>query len=419
MDKLPVEVLYTILEHVKNARQPRPRFFSCILCCHLWHDVALPMMYKEINIYSLSWLEFFLDKISSRNLAMVKFLRISVTISREDFVYFSGSRLKTGLRKLSTVLPNMINLSTFSFTYSDFMPGHPRPIRMGRSAITELVKSLPTSCVTLEIDAHGLDNYKDHHEDTSPHFCDTLRDILRQLQHLRLRLADLCPGIFATGFNQDGTMAHQSTITPVVAPFLRTLVINCCAHLSLAGACGTKGSRDAHIPLLQRLCEFAARGSFPAIERLWLVYKPRLDFSTPQYHYYKRCDIIRNQAWCIPFIEGYCYKGYRETMCFMRTPEGRESYVGETMLDPLVEEQTWEYILRRLWVPSVDYIGSDVQRDHDDCFTNVPSHQEIEGCHCEFHTLWYHEEFTGVQHLIPVQREGLLDESPVTRTDSW
>lgn len=406
MDKLPVEVLHTILEHAKNTRRPE-RFFSCLLCCHLWHDIGLPLMYKEILVYKWNMLRFLY--ISSKNLGLVKFLTVSVTITRDDWQYFPGG-FESRLCELSRVLPRMINLSTLSFTYSDFMPRHPRPIVMGRSAITELVRNLPESCVNLEIDANGLDI----REITTPHLCDALRDVLPQLQHLRLRLADICPGIFAMGFNEDGTTAHRSTVMPVVAPFLKTLVINCCANTSPAGACGTQRSIDAHIPLLQRLCEFAARGSFPAIERLWLVYKPRLDFSVPQHPYYKRCDIIQNQAWCIPFTEGYCYKGYRDPMCFMRTPEGREAYVDEYRLEPLVEEQTWKFTLRELRVPSANTMGLNIQRMYPTSFPDVQVHREIEGCECPFHRLWSKEEDTGVQHLCSLQRGNLLDESPMT-----
>lgn len=413
MDKLPVEVLHTILEYAKIPwpTGSRTHFFSCLLCCRLWYDISLPLMYKGIYL-RVGDLHRFLTKFSPRKLAMVKFLTISATVSRNEITWYGRFFLGGLLRKISTLLPKMINLSTLSFTYNDSMPEHPRLIFMCRSAITELVKNLPTSCVNLEIDTHGLDKY----DTTETHLCDALRDVLPRLQHLRLRLANLCPGIFAPGFNLDGTTSHQSIIVPVVAPFLKTLVINCYASRSLTEACGTEPSRDAHIPLLRRLCEFASRGSFPAIERLWLVYKSRLGFAAPGYLYYKRCDIIQNQAWCIPFVEGNCY---RNTRCFMRTPEGQEAYAFEKRLEPLVEEQTWRSTLDVLRVPSANIMGLDIQCVPTSSFESVLDYQKIEDCDCPCHELWRTEQLTGVQYLVPVQRGDLLDESPMTKSYPW
>lgn len=411
MDKLPAEVLYNILDHIPKS-WGRYALINCLRTCRLCYNVGLPLLYDRITVESF-WPHRFLHQFPSEKLEMVNFVTLSITASPADRPNVGGTIcvVESRLRELAALLPRMINLSTFSFNFQDFEPNHPRPIRIHRSIICKLVENLPTSCVNLEIDANGLDDMG-----TNPlHLCDRLRDVLPRLQHLRLRMAEICPGIFATGFNQDGTTAQQSTITRVVAPFLKTVMINCCAYQGPARACGTQDGMDAHIPLLQRLHEFAACGSFPAIERLWLVHKPRLGDVGSQYRYYKRCDIMQNQTWCIPLIHGYCSNGDTGRSCFSRTPEGQEVFsFGVSTLEQLVEEQTWKITPGSGRVPSADIEGLDIRRGSAMGSRDLADHRAIERCDCQYHRLWRKECDAGVQFLRPVLSEGLLDESPMT-----
>lgn len=407
MDKLPEEILLMIFQHVQSPSQQRS-FVSCLLCCHLWYRIGLPLLCNEIKLGNFN-LERFLVYFPSKNLAMTKLLTISVEGSVKDDLN-RGYALKPRLCRVFSILPKMINLSTLSFIYNDFWVGHPRPIFMERSAVVLLIENLPKTCVNLEIDTHGLDELGYG----TPHLCDTLRRILPRLQHLRLRLRDLCPGIFATGFDQDSSTAQHSVITPVKAPFLKTVVINCCSRELVAAACGTERRMNSHIPLMQRLYEFAACGCFPAIERLWLVYKPRVQDGGRRYSYFKRCDIAQNRAWFVPFINDRCYTQERENRYLMRTPEEQEVLAFECVVEKLVEGQTWKTAATGRRVPSAHGTGLDIRFTMEMYFSPLARYRaDNEVCSCEFHRLWHNEKVTGMQLMSSVQKEGLLDESPM------
>lgn len=407
MDKLPEELLYLILQHAQNSPNQRS-FIKCLLCCRLWYKVGLPLFCQGVKLRNWNIMSF-IELFPRENLAMVKFLTLSIRASFDPVrLARSGSYTDSGLLQLSRLLPKMINLSTLSFTYSDMMMGHPRPLFMPRSTVEALVENLPMSCVNLQIDTHGLDQYVYD----QPHLCRALRQVLPRLQHLRLRLSDLCPGIFATGFKTDGTMADESEICPVIAPNLKTLVINCCVGIWTAGACGIRPRIEAHNSLIERLHEFAACGSFPAIERLWLVYKPRIEFVAPQYLCYKRCDIIQNQTLSIPYIYTSCQYWAGIQLFLMRKPDGQQIIAEERRVEQYVEDQMWKYTRRECRVPS-----AVMKKLHDESEKPVPvwdmEAMKAVQCSCAFHLLWYNEEASGTVLMNAVLSEGSNDESPM------
>lgn len=396
-----------ILQHAQNTPN-QSSFVACLLCCHLWYNLGLSLLCNGITLRNTN-LQAFLSRFPSRNLASVRFLTISIEASYDDLELF-GSIQARRLQRLSEAIPRMINLSSFSFTFSDPRSGNPHPLQLPRPVITELVYSLPTSCVNLEIDTNGLDFLVPH----TPHLCHALRFVLPRLQHLRLRLADICPGIFAWGFNRDGTIEDPVDINPMAAPSLKTIVINCRTGIWSAGACGRRPKTDAHIALLHRLYEFAARGAFPAIERLWLVHKPRLQFIGSQFLCYQRCDIIQNHTWAIPFIPGM-YPSFAENpdVCLMRTPEGQEVLLDEPVAERLVEGQTWETTLSGSRLPAAVMRRWNLECAKPRLPSNLELHQGMQHCSCSFHSLRRNESITGVKMMSPVQREGIIDDVPV------
>lgn len=417
MDQLPEELLCAILQHVQNTPQQRS-FVACLLCCRRWYNVGLPLLCNAIALRSEN-LASFLYFFPSRNLTRMRFLAVSITASYDNMT-LSGSAQVRRLRKFAAVLAQMVNLSTFSFTFSDPQSTNPHPCQMPRTIVTTIVDNLPTSCVNLEIDTHGLD----YHTPGTPHLCDRLRHVLPRLQHLRLRLTDMCPAIFAEGFNQHVSMGDPPTFTSVVAPSLKTAVINCRTGIWSSGCC-TKWPRiDAHDSLIKFLRELAVCQNFPAIERLWLLYIPRIHHVGPQYHHYKRCDIIQDQTWAIPFLPGprACIEFAEDRdVCLARTPGGQQIVSCDSALEQFVEGKTWETTLSECRMPSA------ILRKCDSwCVKPLPllpigPFYRVGRCHCDFHALLWNEGVTGLRLMSAVLREGLTDEPPlmIVCPDGW
>lgn len=339
----------------------------------------------------------------------VKYLTVSITASYDNLELLGSTQIRR-LRRLAALLSEMRNLSTFSFIFSDPRSRNPHPRQLPRHVITTILEKLPTSCVNLEIDTNGLDFLVPN----KPHFCDMLRRVLPRLQHLRLRLTYMCPAIFATGFNQHGTIGDRSAFTSMVAPSLKTVVINCRTGFWTTGDCGRWPSIDAPVSLLKTLRELAACGCFPAIERLWLVYQPRIQFIGPQYPYYKQCDIIQNQTWAIPFLPGMCPQfAENRDVCLARLPDGGEVLAHEHVVEKFVEGQTWQTTLSGCSVPAAAIQKSDIWCAKPLPLLDLNCFGAVGWCQCGFHLLLRNETVTGFQLMGAVQREGLTDESPV------
>lgn len=410
MDQLPEHLLYIVLQNVRGMSK-QSSFFSCLLSCRLWYDIGLPLLHNAITLRNRN-LKNFLFRFQPKNLASVKHLTILSEASWDDLER-QGVDQARRLQQLSKVLPGMVNLSTFSFTFRDERSHNAHPLQMPRPIITELVKNLPASVVSLEIDTDGLDWFVTH----TPHLCEKLRDILPQLHHLRLRLAEVCPGVFATGFNRDGTMADEPEITPVVAPSLRTAVINCRTGNWSTGACGVRPHVVGYTPLILRLWDFATCGSFPAIEHLWVVYKPSERWIGPHWDCYKRSDIISCQTWGVPFVCGTCpsFRHFQEHQWanLVRTPEGQQFLGGdESVVEQVAEGKMWVTTLSGSRVPAAVMERWDFEYARPVPLLNLKPYRAVRSCKCIFHNLWRNETVSGCRLLGVTSRDGVMNSSP-------
>lgn len=94
------------------------------------------------------------------------------------------------LEDLATLLPSLANLHSFNLRVQkgDNQFSLPRPL------LATLLSSLPPTCTSLELDTSGSDRGEPNPR--TLHLCETIRDILPRLTHLRLDLSTLCPKAF-------------------------------------------------------------------------------------------------------------------------------------------------------------------------------------------------------------------------------
>ena len=404
MDRLPQELLHIILKYAQSTSK-QASFISCLLCCHLWYKIGRPLLHNGISLRNTN-LQSFLRRFPSKDFSNIRLLTMLIEASFDDPTVFGPNQARR-VQRLGALLPQMVNLSTFSFTFTNPRTWGPYDVQIPRSIIIELVENLPASCVSLEIDTNGLDFLEPH----QPHLCDKLRHILPRLHHLRLRLADVCPGIFATGFNPDGT--RESTITSVMAPCLKTAIINCCTGLWYSGACGIEPKTDGDMSLIPDLHDFASCGNFPVIERLWIIHRPHVEPMGPQYLSYQRCDIVKNQTWGIPFLPEFGHAYPVDQIAYLvRSLKGQEFLCrNESVIEQLVaEEQTWQTTLSKINVPAAVMMRWDFEKEQPLRFFDLTAYRITSCDRCDFHVLWRNERVTGLRLMGPVLTEGLMDD---------
>lgn len=260
VQRLPTEVLSHILKQVRNTSSALS-FLGCLLCCRRWREVGLPLLYQDIAIGN-SNLELFVTQFPGSHGLLIKSLTVSLD-AKEPATSFpedvelcrqyvedlkrNGSleaqRLWRGLGDLATTISTMTSLRCFSFMVS---AAHAIGFWIPRSSVASIVERLPRTCIALEVDTRS----HDRGEPGEAHVCDSLRQVIPRLQHLRLRLRSLCSAAFGTGFTLDGTIEDGLLIAAMVAPALETVDINVMTCLrgygGPVGVCGTFEKNDFH-----------------------------------------------------------------------------------------------------------------------------------------------------------------------------
>lgn len=125
------------------------------------------------------------------------------------------------LEEFGSILPSLDHLHSFSF----LVLGRINNFWIPRPLLATLLSSLPATCTSLAIDTSGSDRA----EPGTSHLCDTIREILPRLEHLRLDLSTLCPKVFET---------------PRTCPTLTTLTISCFAGNTNSRLCPSYPSEN-------------------------------------------------------------------------------------------------------------------------------------------------------------------------------
>lgn len=249
INDLPVEILSNVLQRVRNSSTlPEVKdFVGLLTCCKYWHDVAKPILWRDVVLIN-STITTFSSKISSENAEFVRSLTLRLAVVKEPWLnkrrghmYMESEphqfpaiqALWHGLQNLAPAVRTMTNLNTFSLTVGrDYGLIDIRDFGLRVKDLRNLLESLPPSCANLELDTWGLECQTVGPSDNSSasihqHLCTTIADLLPRLQHVRLQLKTICDKIFLekntptrpTGFCDKDKIRYFS------APRLQSLVI--------------------------------------------------------------------------------------------------------------------------------------------------------------------------------------------------
>ncbi|MCJ1355484.1 MAG: hypothetical protein MMC33_005476 [Icmadophila ericetorum] len=316
---LPAEVLLNIIQYSYNDSSIN-NLVSCLGVCRRWHGMLISMLYRDIVLRDKNLLN--VEKIPVVHRPLIQSITVCLAqraiddlppnvlerTGLEDNDYLSGPfaevfEVWNGLKNLTKMLPEMRNLSTFSF-YMDLPLTHvPRPL------LAAVIRALPDSCVSIEIDTDGLDDCQNRSKNV--HLCVEFRKLLPRLHHLRLNVAMICCKLLEGERKLGGTETGDD-FNLNIAPNLQTLVIHyprqqhrVRAHINnsihrLRNNCDTWSTE----PVVRRLRSLLDHGTLPKIRTL-IVVNEELHIPLNQQllvgHRVKYVrNIIENTTWAVP-----------------------------------------------------------------------------------------------------------------------
>ena len=223
------------------------------------------------------------------------------------------------LQNMAPAIRMMKNLNTFSLTVRP----EPRNTDCGLFCIrvedvSDLLISLPPTCVNLELDTCGFEirTGENYATDVHQHLCPAIADLMPRLQNVRLQLSMICDSIFlgkGTATPQTG-LCDKDGIQYVSAPRLRSLVIGfypCrgppfyCSSLKTGGE-----SFDRDNEASRRVTDAAqaaySASAFPSVTKLSTFQVMRLSSELGMFNLdYENLndrDILRNETRRMPYL---------------------------------------------------------------------------------------------------------------------
>lgn len=371
-ERLPNEILSSVLLEVKATSDPSS-FLRCLSCCKRWHEVGIPILYRDVLLTD-SNVSAFVQCYNSQYGPLLRSLTITInpvqpaqTDEDEQRLPRYGSQgakvLWHTLQQISYKFASMDRMTTFSLTFSSNY-SYVRGFWIPRATIATMIRALPEACVNVEI------NTRDY-EGPAPvfvHLCDEIRAILPRLQNLRLCLAIMCPAIFMTDCGSLDSGEHHSSYQPVVAPFLKTFVVNCLPgsiRSDQAGLCipewwsagmppywsdyaapvHIKDFEEIVIAIVNALWFSKENASFPVAEHISVLHAGSHGTTASL----NRRNILEGTMWAVPFGP----IGTRETdRFFIRTPEDQELVSDQWTIRALAEGETWVETMSGCRIPA-------------------------------------------------------------------
>ncbi|KAF2763626.1 hypothetical protein EJ03DRAFT_65562 [Teratosphaeria nubilosa] len=411
--RLPPELLRSIFE----CCNLRPHDLTkCILTCKIWHDIAQDVLYEHVALNHQNRTRFVGSRGPTTTNSKIQTLSLQIEDSarRHPYPVSTGTpateQLWLDLELLSARMKSMTSLKSFSIfrPSCQSVPGF--WISYGKLEL--LLKSLPPSCTSLELDVNAS-------KAEGVHLCPSIRGVLPQLEHLRLRLPQLCPDFCGRGFNPSHPTTIAPTFVPMEAPRLKTLVVNTTLFLPAPGTqfCGALNdafsnpvaSEPSWSALASYLHSSRARGAMPMAQSVQVYSVRRSDRGDPaSFTSYVRHDILLQQARSMP-VRHIGVQKDGSVGWFARCSDEKTSDIMTVIsgLSSVVESRMWRETMRGVRLPAALMSRSGLPARV--IGMSRQQWQLEEGAAC---SLWHNEDLTGLT-LLRVLDGNLLDQPVV------
>ncbi|KAL3492420.1 hypothetical protein BJX62DRAFT_236239 [Aspergillus germanicus] len=220
LSSLPDELITFIFENCLIVRTQNP--LSWLLTCRRLYHIAIPILYRHIFIRVPNAPKLLqpADGTRLRFTGCIFHRTRSLTVHVPFAQSFDKPRAwsEQFLQASKTVVSMMPSITSISFMSrpSRRPPGPARPLRLSQNAMADILAILPRTVTSLELSAPVIEPPWDQNRRQGPaRICNALRNLIRQLHHLRLRVPRLCE-------NQLSRFAQHTTGKPFP---LRTAVI--------------------------------------------------------------------------------------------------------------------------------------------------------------------------------------------------
>ncbi|KXX74112.1 hypothetical protein MMYC01_209467 [Madurella mycetomatis] len=310
----------------------------------------------------------------------------------------SNLQVEQTLLRLSDAIASLEKLQSFSLTVPPNSPAHHFDI--SRRAIAAIIAALTDSCVNLELDTASLDHAAGF--GVPVHLCDTLRNVLPRMRHVRLSLRTMCASLVGTG--------DAGSFTPISLPNMQMLLVNCrqswgtapiCAMAAQSASTPAVDSWDSVALGLQELAAADSGRLRPNAELTVLTSTPQSSNDKGAYITLVRAEVTTrtSQAFPVAFVS------HRPDAWLMRMGEGREVLSPSTAaLVAVAEGETWvKTTSRQVRLPralAAEWGLETEQLPLEEVGVWRAANPK------KMHLLWYNEALSGVRLLDSETRSG-------------
>lgn len=213
IDRVPDEVLGAILSTV-GAISPTD-LTACLRVNRRWSSVGTGLLYRHLVLPPTgSSLYTFFNTPEPSHAQDVRTLTLHLLPQDGDY---TGTIRQ--LAYIATMLPKLEGLVSFSLRAESFCH-----LRLPAEGIEEVINALPESCVNLEIDTGGLEQYA---YERGQHLCPAIRRVLPRMRNVRLQVSQLCSALFGEHVPVSGgpDCSGKAEWQWVVMPRLETIII--------------------------------------------------------------------------------------------------------------------------------------------------------------------------------------------------
>ncbi|KAJ8128068.1 hypothetical protein O1611_g5569 [Lasiodiplodia mahajangana] len=274
------------------------------LCCKRWNKLATLVLYKHVALTSTQKVSRWISTAPSSLDPTIETLTICITnvSTTSDVDVIAMEQLRLDLDQLPSRLRQMVKLRSFSVSTPERLnPG----LQVSEISMAKLLHDVPETCSSLELAIKPRALVASPGEQ-KVHLCVLIRQLMPQLQFLRISLPCLCPESFGYVHSQSST--NTPVFTPAQAPNLRDCIFLLASPSGGGGIvrfdepCNPDVSISGVKAFVECLLILVRSGQAPLLEKLWVfdALPKRGRNDNASYEAFVRRDILTQMSHTFP-----------------------------------------------------------------------------------------------------------------------